>query len=98
MLQLRFLHNLLSVRPCSDQKVTLYGWLQFSRLNRFIILRDAYGCVQARIPDERKDLVEKIKMINCESALKIEGVVVDRGEQYHNAKMRTGDIEVDFYF
>ncbi|VDK81155.1 unnamed protein product [Litomosoides sigmodontis] len=77
-----------------NQKVTLYGWLQFNRLNRFLILRDSYGCVQARIPEERKDLVERIKMINCESALKIEGVVVDRGEQYRNENMRTGDVEV----
>uniref|UniRef100_A0A1I8EQU0 AA_TRNA_LIGASE_II domain-containing protein n=1 Tax=Wuchereria bancrofti TaxID=6293 RepID=A0A1I8EQU0_WUCBA len=77
-----------------NQKVTLYGWLQFNRLNRFLVLRDAYGCVQARIPEKRKDLIEKIKMINCESVLKIEGVVADRGEQYRNASMRTGDIEV----
>ncbi|KAK6108040.1 tRNA synthetases class II (D K and N) family protein [Brugia pahangi] len=77
-----------------NQKVTLYGWLQFNRLNRFLVLRDAYGCVQARIPEKRKDLIEKIKMINCESVLKIEGVVADRGEQYRNANMRTGDIEV----
>ncbi|KAL3984860.1 tRNA synthetases class II (D K and N) family protein [Acanthocheilonema viteae] len=77
-----------------SQKVILYGWLQFNRLNRFLVLRDAYGSVQARIPDKRQDLVEKIKMINCESVLKIEGVVVDRGEQHRNANMRTGDIEV----
>ncbi|VDN84934.1 unnamed protein product [Brugia pahangi] len=77
-----------------NQKVTLYGWLQFNRLNRFLVLRDAYGCVQARIPEKRKDLIEKIKMINCESVLKIEGVVADRGEQYRNENMRTGDIEV----
>ncbi|CAG9531187.1 unnamed protein product [Cercopithifilaria johnstoni] len=77
-----------------SQKVTLYGWLQFIRLNRFLVLRDAYGYVQARIPDKRKDLVEKIKMVNCESVLKIEGVVIDRGEQYRNANMPTGDIEV----
>lgn len=90
--------NIKIVRYHSDQKVTLYGWLQFSRLNRFLVLRDAYGCVQARIPDKREDLVEKIKMINYESVLKVEGVVVDRGEQYRNATMQTGDIEVDFYY
>uniref|UniRef100_A0A915PQL4 Aminoacyl-transfer RNA synthetases class-II family profile domain-containing protein n=1 Tax=Setaria digitata TaxID=48799 RepID=A0A915PQL4_9BILA len=77
-----------------NQKVTLFGWLQFNRLNRFLILRDAYGCVQATVPEKRKDLVEKIKTINCESVLKIKGVVVDRGGQYRNADMRTGDIEV----
>ncbi|VDK66711.1 unnamed protein product [Onchocerca ochengi] len=77
-----------------SQKVTLYGWLQFNRLNRFLVLRDAYGSVQVRVPEKKKDLIEKIKMINCESVLKIEGVVVDRGEEYRNANMRTGDIEV----
>lgn len=78
------------------QKVTLYGWLKFNRLNRFLVLHDAYGCVQARIPDERMDLAEKVKMINCESVLKIEGVVADRGENFRNEKMRTGDVEVIF--
>lgn len=81
----------------AGQKVTLYGWLQFNRLNRFLVLRDAYGSVQVRVPEKKKDLIEKIKMINCESVLKIEGVVVDRGEEYRNANMRTGDIEVGFY-
>ncbi|VDN07601.1 unnamed protein product [Thelazia callipaeda] len=76
------------------EKVTLYGWLQFNRVNRFLILRDAYGSVQTRIPDGRRDLIEKVKMINCESVLKIKGVVMDRGEQFRNPAMRTGDIEV----
>lgn len=78
------------------QKVTVYGWLQYNRLNSFLVLRDAYGSVQARIPDKRRDLVEKIKVINRESVLKIEGIVAERTEQYRNANMRTGDVEVSF--
>lgn len=32
-------------------KVQLHGWLQFQRMNKFIILRDSYGSTQLLIPD-----------------------------------------------
>ncbi|MCP9262670.1 Aspartate--tRNA ligase, mitochondrial [Dirofilaria immitis] len=45
---------------CLGQKVILYGWLQANRLNRFLVLRDAYGCVQV--------LVNDLQMLNTSPA------------------------------
>lgn len=35
----------------SEKSVILCGWLEHVRLNRFIILRDAYGSTQLIIPE-----------------------------------------------
>jgi hypothetical protein len=34
------------------RKVKLSGWVQFQRLNKFVLLRDAYGVTQLVVPDE----------------------------------------------
>lgn len=34
------------------RKVKLSGWVQFQRLNKFVLLRDAYGVTQLMVPDE----------------------------------------------
>uniref|UniRef100_A0A182JTW6 Aminoacyl-transfer RNA synthetases class-II family profile domain-containing protein n=1 Tax=Anopheles christyi TaxID=43041 RepID=A0A182JTW6_9DIPT len=34
------------------EEVTLCGWLEFSRMNKFFTLRDGYGTVQALLPEE----------------------------------------------
>uniref|UniRef100_F1L0R2 Aspartyl-tRNA synthetase n=1 Tax=Ascaris suum TaxID=6253 RepID=F1L0R2_ASCSU len=72
---------------------TIFGWLSFKRMNRFLVLRDAYGSVQVRIPESRKDLLEAADKANYESALKVTGVVADRGSN-RNPNMKTGDIEI----
>lgn len=33
------------------EKVQLYGWLEFSRVNKFLLLRDSYGTIQLIIPN-----------------------------------------------
>lgn len=66
-------------------------------MNRFLVLRDAYGSVQVRIPESRKDLLEAADKANYESALKVTGVVADRGSN-RNPNMKTGDIEVCVIF
>lgn len=35
----------------SEESVILCGWLEYKRLNRFIILRDGYGSTQLIIPE-----------------------------------------------
>uniref|UniRef100_A0A183BLM3 AA_TRNA_LIGASE_II domain-containing protein n=1 Tax=Globodera pallida TaxID=36090 RepID=A0A183BLM3_GLOPA len=71
-------------------RVKLYGWLAYKRMNKFVVLRDAFGSVQAVLP---RTLTSLIKSTNVESALCLEGVVADRGKE-RNAEMATGDIEV----
>lgn len=73
----------------------LYGWLSFKRMNRFLVLRDAYGMVQVTIPDENlQKFGEKIRQLHYESALRVTGKVRSRGPLNRNPKMMTGDIEV----
>lgn len=76
------------------EKVQLYGWLAFKRMNRFMVLRDAYGSVQIMIPDKKtKQFAETLQQLHYESTLKVTGLVRDRGQD-RNSKMDTGDIEV----
>lgn len=75
------------------EKAKLCGWLAYRRLDRFLILRDAYGLVQARIPDTRKDLQELAAGTSYESVLAVEGTVESRGEN-SNPQMPTGAVEV----
>ncbi len=74
----------------------LYGWLAFKRVgSKFLVLRDAYGKVQARISPERMDALQSLlPHLNCESSLRVKGRVMDRGEGNRNKRMATGDVEV----
>ncbi|VDM39999.1 unnamed protein product [Toxocara canis] len=76
-----------------DKSATIYGWLAFKRMDRFLVLRDAYGSVQVRIPDSRTDLIKAAAAANYESVLKVTGVIADRGTN-RNPSMKTGDVEV----
>jgi aspartyl-tRNA synthetase len=72
--------------------VQLCGWLSHKRMNgRFLVLRDAYGSTQARVPEEKINQLDKL---NLEAVLRIEGEVVDRGAGNRNGKMPTGEVEV----
>ncbi|OAD58008.1 Aspartate--tRNA ligase [Eufriesea mexicana] len=77
------------------ETVELYGWLEFSRVNKFLILRDSYGSTQLIIPQERKDLQNVAKNLTFESVFSIEGKVLKRPEGQQNKNMKTGDIEVE---
>lgn len=59
----------------------------------FIDLRDHYGVTQLTTEDTK--LLEKIKDINVEAAITVEGVVAKRPEENINDKIETGKIEVD---
>ncbi|XP_012274948.1 aspartate--tRNA ligase, mitochondrial [Orussus abietinus] len=74
--------------------VRLNGWMEFHRMGKFIILRDAYGSTQLLIPDNREDLSAIIQNLSYESVLSIIGTVAERPEKQKNKKMTTGDIEV----
>ncbi|XP_061935207.1 aspartate--tRNA ligase, mitochondrial isoform X2 [Apis cerana] len=77
------------------ENVHLYGWLEFSRINKFLILRDSYGSTQLIIPEHKKDLQEIAKKLTFESVLSIEGKVLKRPKGQENKFMKTGDIEVE---
>ncbi|KAG7205576.1 hypothetical protein KM043_007548 [Ampulex compressa] len=74
--------------------VQLYGWVQYQRRGKFVILRDAYGSTQIIVPDDREDLITLIKNLTFESVIYIRGVVAARPEHQRKKEMITGDIEV----
>lgn len=79
----------------SGKSVILCGWVEYVRLNRFIILRDGYGSTQLIIPEnastELNDFVGKIPL---ESVLMCHGGVKLRPADEINKNQATGMIEV----
>ena len=74
--------------------VKLVGWLEnvrvVSKNLMFLVLRDFYGKTQ--LVADTQDIIEQVKLINCESTISVEGEVRERISK--NPKMETGDIEV----
>ncbi|KAI6186766.1 AA-TRNA-LIGASE-II domain-containing protein [Aphelenchoides besseyi] len=88
-------HNCGELRSSDKgQKVELYGWLTYKRLNKFLVLRDTYGFVQLYVPKHKQaELETQVAALNYESVIKAIGVVHDRGKD-KNPNMITGEIEV----
>ncbi|XP_031845529.2 aspartyl-tRNA synthetase, mitochondrial isoform X1 [Nomia melanderi] len=76
------------------ENVQLCGWISYLRMDKFIILRDAYGLTQFIIPNNRNDLKELVSSLFLESVLNIVGTVYERPEGQKNKNLKTGDIEV----
>ncbi|GLV41546.1 Aspartyl-tRNA synthetase mitochondrial [Carabus blaptoides fortunei] len=76
------------------QTVTLCGWLEFQRVGRFIILRDAYGRTQLVLPDEQTSMQNQLDKLPYESILQVQGVVTSRPPGSIQTNMPTGHIEV----
>lgn len=64
-------HNCGELRePDIGKEVTLCGWLEFSRMNKFFTLRDGYGHTQVIIPNKVRTLsVIKINQLHILSQL-----------------------------
>ena len=75
-------------------RVTLAGWLQSTRLDKFLLLRDRSGLCQVKIPEESTEF-DHMKNLPNESVLVINGTVKRRPEGQTNSKMTTGDIEIE---
>ncbi len=78
------------------QTVTLFGWVHSKRnMGKiiFIDLRDGFGLVQVVFGDNPK-LQEQADNLKPESAIRLVGKVVERGERNINPKIVTGGIEI----
>jgi len=75
------------------QKVTLAGWVQTTRLDKFILLRDRSGICQITVPDP--SLAQKLKKLYNESVIVVKGKLCKRPEGQDNPKMATGEVEVE---
>ncbi|KAH8241012.1 hypothetical protein KR026_010232 [Drosophila bipectinata] len=79
-----------------NEKVVICGWLEFQRMNKFFILRDAYGQTQVLLSTKTKGLEDYAETgVPIESIVRVEGVVIPRPAATINPKMQTGHVEVD---
>lgn len=76
------------------ERVVLVGWYEnIRRVSKnlgFVVLRDFYGTTQ--IVPETEEMMNVFLSVNCESTLRVEGIVRERSSK--NGKIPTGDIEV----
>jgi len=74
--------------------ITLAGWIQASRMDKFILLRDISGTCQINV--DQVDLSMKDHLMNLpnESVIVVKGRVNRRPEGQVNSKMKTGEWEV----
>ncbi|XP_068140752.1 aspartate--tRNA ligase, mitochondrial isoform X1 [Drosophila tropicalis] len=79
-----------------NDKVVICGWLEFQRMNKFFILRDAYGQTQVLLSPKTKGLEEYVDTgVPIESIVRVEGTVIPRPAATINPKMQTGHVEVE---
>ncbi|KAI8428518.1 hypothetical protein MSG28_007298, partial [Choristoneura fumiferana] len=70
--------------------VTICGWVQYLRLSKFLLLRDAYGVLQCTVSEEDIDFSN----IPLESVVKVDGknsAIISMGD-YENACLCLGEI------
>jgi aspartyl-tRNA synthetase len=77
-----------------DTSVSLYGWLQYRRLNSFGVLRDHSGLVQFILPSSMKEQRQILKQTSVESCVYIKGILKKRPEKDINTDMKLGHLEV----
>lgn len=90
-------HNCGELRSANiGEKVILCGWVQYRRLDLFIVLRDFGGLTQVLIPQIESMAHVKQTMcdIEVESVIKVNGTVQQRPPGQENKNMPTGQIEV----
>ena len=82
------------------QTIELYGWVDSLRELghlQFVLLRDREGIVQVTANSEKiaQDLFARVKVLNLDACIRIQGVVRSREAVHVNPKMKTGTVEVD---
>ncbi|RNA42080.1 aspartate--tRNA mitochondrial isoform X1 [Brachionus plicatilis] len=79
------------------QNVSLCGWVQKTRFQSFLVLRDVKGIVQVVFEESflKNDCNRKlVENLNQESVLSIKGTVRRRPKGQENCQMKTGSVEV----
>jgi len=80
------------------ESMTLAGWVTNQRdLGGllFVDLRDRSGIVQLLFTPEREQLHRRAGDLNREDVIKVEGTIIERGEDNINPKLDTGTIELE---
>jgi len=77
-----------------DKSVSLYGWLQYRRMNSFGVLRDHSGLIQFVLPSSMKEERQIFKQTPVESCVHIKGILKKRPDKDINTDMILGHLEV----
>ncbi|XP_023953721.2 aspartate--tRNA ligase, mitochondrial [Bicyclus anynana] len=72
------------------QDVILCGWVQYTRLSKFLLIRDSYGLTQCIINNTLID----ISSLPLETIVKVKGTVAPRPKDMYNHEMATGEVEI----
>jgi aspartyl-tRNA synthetase len=79
------------------RRVTLFGWVKYTRFNNKIVtLRDSYGSIQCIADVDKMPKIYRKAAIHNESVIKVSGLVRNRPKNQINEEMPTGTIEVFF--
>ncbi|KAJ8964825.1 hypothetical protein NQ314_004633 [Rhamnusium bicolor] len=76
------------------ESVNLCGWLEYQRMNKFVVLRDSYGETQLLINEKDLKTQRLLENLPFESIIQIRGTVLSRPKAMINEKQVTGEIEV----
>ncbi|CAH0556876.1 unnamed protein product [Brassicogethes aeneus] len=76
------------------ENVNLCGWLEYQRMNKFIVLRDSYGETQLILKNDDDKSQKLLSEIPLESIIQIQGTVLSRPKDMFNKKQVTGEVEV----
>lgn len=77
------------------ERVSLFGWVQYSRFNNKIIaVRDSYGVIQCILDKHLITSSIKKTIIPNESVVQVDGVVQSRPDDQRTDKIHTGDVEI----
>ncbi|XP_045582892.2 aspartate--tRNA ligase, mitochondrial isoform X1 [Procambarus clarkii] len=79
----------------THQEVILRGHLQYQRMGKFAVLRDAFGNTQVIINEKDTKLMELLSNTTYESYVEVKGIVRRRPKGQENKDMVTGEIEVE---
>ncbi|CAF0754292.1 unnamed protein product [Didymodactylos carnosus] len=88
-------HILSELTPSHvNQTVSLYGWLQYKRLNFIGVIRDYSGSLQFIIPSSLSKCRSLLKQTSLESCIHLNGVIRLRPENQINPQMKSGQLEL----
>lgn len=77
------------------QRVSLCGWVQYTRFdNKIILLKDSYGVIQC-VADKNywSECLKKLTLHN-ESVVQVDGYIKERPDGQKNCRMSTGEVEL----
>ena len=77
-----------------NMPVTVCGWIDALRTDKFVILRDSTGLVQVTVVDDNTEMKSLLSTLHTEDVLGVSVIVSMRKPDHVNDKMSTGRVEI----